>query len=228
MNIKKLALIAATMIMVASAIAQGGQRGRGFGQNFNDPVGLLGREDVQKDLALTDDQKAKVVDLKEKADGKRTEAMQAVRDSAGEDRASMRKLMTEAMEKLATENWTAVNAVITPEQVKRLKEISIQMQGPQIVTSNKEVQKALGITDDQIAKFKDLTDRQQKAQMELFQKMQSGEVDRAQMPEIMAKNNKVMGDEINKVLTDAQKAKLTEMGGKHFERVDPPRPGGAL
>ena len=228
MNTKKLIVIAATAALVCAALAQGGggQRRGGFGMNLGDPVTLLGREDVQKDLVVTDDEKAKIVDLTEKSNSKRQEAMQAARDASNGDRAEMMKAMGPIMEKLSAENWAAVGTVITADQVKRLKEISVQIQGAAVVTTNKEVQGQLSITDDQKAKFADLRARQQTAQQELFQKMQSGEIDRSQMPDIMKKNTQIMEDEINKILTDAQKAKLKDLGGKHFERVDPPRPGG--
>jgi Spy/CpxP family protein refolding chaperone len=228
MKLAKLITVAAIAVVACAAFAQGGGQGRrGFGMNMGDPITLLGREDVQKDLALSDDAKAKVVDLKEKSDAKRQEAMQAARDAANGDFAEMRKAMGPIMEKLSAENWKAVAEIITPEQLKRLKEIKVQMQGVGGVVNDKDLQKDLGITDDQKAKLKELQDRQQKAQGELFQKMQSGEVDRSEMPNIMKKNAKIMEDEVNKILTDAQKAKMTELSGKHFERVDP-APGGGL
>ena len=36
----------------------------------------------------------------------------------------------------------------------------------------------------------------------------------------MKKNGEILDSEIGKLLTDAQKAKLKEMGGKKFERKD--------
>jgi Spy/CpxP family protein refolding chaperone len=226
MKIAKLMTVAAIAVLACAAFAQGGQR-RGMGMNLGDPITLLGREDVQKDLALSEDSKAKVVDLKEKSDAKRQEAMQAARDAANGDFTEMRKAMGPIMEKLSVENWKAVAEVLSADQLKRLKEIKVQMLGPAGVVNDKELQKDLSVTDDQKAKLKELQDRQQKAQQELFQKMQAGEVDRSEMPNIMKKNAKIMEDEVNKILTDAQKTKMTEMGGKKFERVDP-APGGGL
>ncbi len=226
MKLAKLITVATIAIVACSAFAQGGQR-RGFGMNNGDPITLLGREDVQKDLALSDDTKAKVVDLKEKSDAKRQESMQAARDAANGDFAEMRKAMGPIIEKLTAENWKAVADVLSADQLKRLKEIKVQMVGLSGLVNDKDLQKEVGVTDDQKAKLKDLQDRQQKAQMELFQKAQSGEIDRSEMPAIMKKNTKIMEDEVTKILTDAQKTKLTEMGGKHFERVDP-APGGGF
>ncbi len=232
MNFKKLILIAATAALVTGALAQGGG---GFGQGRRggfgpggDPVQMTGREDVQKDLALTDDQKTKLSELREKVQQKRQEAMQAAREAAGDDREAMMKAMQTTMAKLTEENTAAVNAILTPEQAKRLKEITVQFVGVRIVTTNKAIAKELAITDEQKAKFDDLNKRQQTAMQETFQKIQNGEIERSQMQEIMTKNNKIMDEEINKVLTDAQKAKLKEMGGKPFTRVDAPPPGGGF
>jgi len=224
MNTKKLILVAATSALVCAAMAQGGgQRRGGFGQ-MGDPVQLLGREDVQKDLVLTDDEKAKIVDLGEKARQKRQESMQALfSNGGGGDPQERFKAMQPIMDKLNAENMTAIAGILTPDQVKRLKEITVQMVGVSIVTTNKDVQKDLEISDDQKTKFADLRQKQMTAMQELFQNSQG---DRQAITDGMAKNQKIMDVEINKVLTDAQKAKLKDMAGKPFTRVDPPPPGG--
>ena len=226
MNFKKIVLVAATAALVCAAMAQGGggqgRRG-GFG-NQGDPLQLTAREDVQKDLALTDDQKTKLTDLRDKSQAKMREAFTAIRESAGDDRDAMMKGMQGLQAKMADENATAIAGVLSPDQVKRLKEITVQFVGARIVTSNKDVQKDLGITDEQKAKFAELNTKQQAAMREV---MQNAQGDRQAMQEAMTKNNKIMEDEIAKILTDAQKTKLKELGGtKKFERVDPPAGGG--
>jgi Spy/CpxP family protein refolding chaperone len=224
MNYKKLLMIAAAGAIVCGAMAQGGGgQGRRGGFGPPDSLQLTGREDVQKDLVLTDDEKAKLSDLRDKAQQKRRDAFTAARESAGDDRDAMMKAIQAANAKLSDENNAALAAILTADQARRLKEILVQFIGVQIVTSNKDVQKDLGITDDQKAKFTDLQAKQRTAMTEAFQNAQG---DQAVIREAMTKNNKIMEDEINKVLTDAQKAKLKDMGGKPFTRVDPPPGGG--
>lgn len=219
-KLRSLILIAASAVLVCSAMGQG-RRG-GFGPP--DALQLANRDDVAQDLGLSADQKSKLSDLAEKNQQKMQDAMQEVRDSAGDDRDAMMKGMMAAREKISAENAKAVAAILTPDQVKRLKEILIQFSGVTIVTSNKEIQADLGITDDQKAKFADLQTRQMAAMRELFQNAQG---DRDAMRAGMEKNRKAMEDEVGKILTDSQKAKLTEMGGtKKFVRVDPPAGGG--
>jgi Spy/CpxP family protein refolding chaperone len=224
MKLKNLIVLATAAVLVCSAMAQGGGQGRrgGFG-NPGDPLQLTSREDVQKDLNLTDDQKTKLTDLRDKAQQKGREAFQAARDSAGDDREAMMKTIQTIMAKQAEENAKEIATILSADQVKRLKEIAIQFVGVAIVASNKEVQKDLEITDDQIAKFKDLQTKQQAAMREA---MQNAQGDRAAMQEARTKNDKIMADEIGKILTDAQKAKLKDMSGKPFTRVDPPAGGG--
>jgi hypothetical protein len=50
----------------------------------------------------------------------------------------------------------------------------------------------------------------------LMQKMRDQELSREEMQEKMKKNGDIMNTELGKVLTDNQRAKLTEMGGKKF------------
>jgi len=224
MKLKNLVLIATAAVLVCSAFAQGGGQGRRGGfRNQGDPLQLTSREDVQKDLALTDDQKTKLTDLRDKTQQKMREAMTAARDSAGDDREAMMKAMQSIMAKMSEANQKELATILSADQVKRLKEIAIQFVGVSIVANNKDVQKDLEITDDQLAKIKDLQTRQQAAMREA---MQNAQGDQAAMLEARTKNDKILVEEINKVLTDAQKAKLKDMSGKPFVRVDPPAGGG--
>ena len=208
MKLKNIILMATAAVLVCSAMAQGGGQRRGGFRNQGDPLQLTSREDVQKDLNLTEDQKTKLSELRDKSQQKSREAFTAARDSAGDDREAMMKAMQTSMAKMSEEN---------------AKEISIQFVGISIVASNKEIQKDLSITDDQLAKIKDLQTRQQAAMREA---MQNAQGDQAAIQEARTKNDKILVDEINKVLTDAQTAKLKDMSGKTFTRVDPPAGGG--
>jgi hypothetical protein len=59
-------VISALATLVLSAYAQGGGQGRrGGGRNNNSVAGLLRRADVQADIQLTDDEKAKLTALQD-------------------------------------------------------------------------------------------------------------------------------------------------------------------
>ncbi len=219
MNLKKLVVIVTVAALLGSAMAQGGGGGRGQrggGGNQNSPTGLLTRADVKKDLSLTDDQNTKLTEIRT---GLR-QKMQDARTAAGDDRAAQQA----AMAKIGEESAKEINAVLTADQQKRLKEIFIQLRGAQAVL-NPEVQKDLEITGDQKTKIADLQKRQQQANADIRAKVQSGEIEQTAVRELQQKNTKVLNEEINGVLTDAQKSKLKEMGGKTFT-ADPPAAGG--
>jgi len=219
MNLK--VIIAMVGVAALSAVSMGqGFRGGGMmmGGGGNATFNLR-RNDVKEDLKLTDDQKAK---LQEIQDGMRQKFMDAFQ-AAGDDQAARTKAMTTLMKEVTDQ----INKILTDDQQKRLKEISIQLGGNAVVMQP-DIQKDLGFTDDQKAKIKDLGDRQQAANREVFQKMQNGEITREDIPEIMKKNTKVLNDEIDKILTQAQKDKLKSMAGKPFVQTDQPGggPGG--
>ena len=127
--------------------------------------------------------------------------------------------MRPIMEKMQADTKKEVEAILTPTQVKRLGEINIQFNGNRSV-SQKDVAKALGITDDQTKAIADLNKKQGEATRGLSQKVQDGELTREDAEAKRKKNDEILDSEIGKLLTESQKAKLKELGGKKFERKD--------
>ena len=149
---------------------------------------------------------------------------QAMKDAGISDFSEMRtpegqKKMAPIMEKMQSDMRKKIDAILTPDQSKRLDQINIQFNGNRSVTQ-KDVAKAIGLTDDQSKAIADLQKKQSAAMQGLFQQVQSGELTREDMQDKMKKNGEILDSEIGKLLTDAQKAKLKEMGGKKFERKD--------
>ena len=109
---------------------------------------LLANEGVQKELKITDDQKDKIKAATEKfqADNKDELAKLRDRNTPMEDRAEIRKKITEASTK-------ALSGILMPDQEKRLKQIELQMQGEPHL-ADPQVQTTLKLTDDQKAKIK--------------------------------------------------------------------------
>jgi hypothetical protein len=121
------------------------------------------------------------------------------------------------------EQEKAVLAILTEGQQKRVKEIQLQLRGDEAVTSP-EIQIALGITEEQKTKIKSIQDTAREANAAVREKMQSGELDRAGVQAASLKNAQEVKDEIHKLLTPEQIAKLKDMGGKPFV-ADPPAGG---
>lgn len=267
MKFKKLLLTTAMATLCVGAFAQGfggppPQGGPGGPRMmFGGPMGgvqpaemLVMREDVQADLKLTDEQKSKLLELRQSmrpggpggAPGGGPGgpgggppgggggfgglppggAGQGGPGQGGPGGPSdeMRKAMEEARKK----QTEAVKKILTAEQYARLKEISVQLAG-NAALSDEEVQKSLGLTDAQKAKVKSLQQSQMAANQAVFQQARDGDLDPGQIREIMKKNTDILNAELGKVLTDAQKAKLKTMGGAPFKATEQPRgfgPGG--
>lgn len=236
-SMMKWVLLATMLAAFAVANAQGGGggggrggfgQGRGGGMGMDQgPAGMVNRADVQADLGLNDDQKKKLADLREKQLAAMREQFGGGRGGGGGagggggfDPAEMQKRMREA----AAQNEKDVNAILTPEQQKRLFEIYVQVQGNRAIL-NEKVQTELGLTADQKAKIKTLQDNQAAARQAVMEKMRNGEIERDQVQELNQKNNEIMNTELGKVLTSDQAAKLKSMGGKEFKASEQPRGG---
>lgn len=185
---------------------------------------LLGREDVQGELKLTDDQKAKLDSLREGARDKFRSAFTEVR-TANENASpeDMQKAIQVRMQSLMEDMASDVLKVLEPDQKKRLTELYVQSAGSLAVVQA-DVSKELEITPAQKAKIDDLQRLQDEANQGIFEKAQNGEIDREEIPTMMQKNSKIMDDSIAKILTEKQRTRLKELGGKPFEFKDP-KPG---
>jgi Spy/CpxP family protein refolding chaperone len=221
--IQKLLFITLALALAVSAMAQG--RRFGFGGGFG-PASVINRDEVKEELKLTDEQKTKISDLADASQSKRREMMQ----SLGIDFRNMsddnRKKMQEAMQKMNSETLTEIKGILTADQYKRLREISIQAEGASAI-ADPEFQKDLSVTDEQKAKVATLQKKQQDAMRELFQKMQDGEMDREGMREAMTKNGEIMKAEMAKLLSEEQKAKLKALSGAPF-KLKEDAPGGGI
>lgn len=223
----KVSLIAvAVMALVSIGSAQQGQGGGGGGRQggFGGQRGgfggaqrliqLLRNPQVQEELKLTDDEKAKV------------EAMpRPPRGGGGGGGGRPAPPTPEEMATQLTEDKAAISAILTPDQEKRLEELRIQWAGPQAATLP-DVQSALGLSDDQKAKIKDLQSKMAEANRGLGEKVRNQEIEMADARASMVKNNETFKTEVEKVLTADQQAKLKAMGGAELKQAPPVRRGG--
>ena len=220
---KKLLIGIAVLALAVFSQAQRGQgMGMMMGQGGGNPLMLLAREDVQEDLALTSEQKEKLLEFTGQ-EAMRNRFMKFMQDSgmSFEDMRSEegRKKLAPMMEKMQAEMKKEIEAVMTPAQVKRLGEINVQFNGNRSVMQ-KDIAKALAITEAQQTKIDALNKGVGEARRALMEKMRNQELSMEEFQEKNKKNDDILNTEIGKVLTDAQKAKLSEMGGKKFVRKD--------
>ncbi len=208
---KKLLVIAVVGALACMSLAQGGG-----GMRMRMGGGLLSlarRDDVAKEISITADQKTKLDDLQQTSRTQMRDAFQSMGGGNGAppDRDAMQKMMQDMQDK----QKAALAGILSADQMTRLKELNIQRQGNSAIL-DKDVQGALGLSADQLAKIKDLQDKQMQAGQAIRDKVQNQEIDQDAARTAMQKNNDVMKTELGKILTSDQAAKLAAMGGKPF------------
>ena len=218
-NLKKSIIVVAVAALACASFGQG--RGGGFfgrmGGGLMPITFLVGNPSVQTELKLTDDQKTKITDFN-------TSFRQQMRDKFQADQGDQAQLSKD-MQALNEDAKKQIDAILTDDQKKRIHEIQIQAAGNSAIM-DKDVQASLDLTDEQKTKIETLNKNAQEAQASLRQKMQDGSLDRQEAFTTMQKNNDTLKEELGKVLTDAQKAKLKELGGAPFKLEMPQRRGG--
>jgi Spy/CpxP family protein refolding chaperone len=228
---KVLTTAAATALLLVSTAVWAQQQGQGRFQGRGGPGGgfggggdnlfaLLGLEKVQKELEIVDEQKADLKKLGEDAQAKVREVFTGFnfREASEEDRTKLRE-KTEALTKDARKK---VEAILIPDQMKRLKEISLQVRGTSALR-DPEIVAALGITEDQTAAIDKVREDMGPKYREAF----GG--NREENEKKMAELRKESSEKTLAVLKASQREKFEKMKGEKFD-IDPSElrgPGGA-
>src|SRR5262249_32466009 len=152
-------VVAVVALATTPALAQR-QGGRGRGGFAPSPLMLLTQKPVQEDLKLSEDQVKKIQELqKSQPQQGRLGGFQKL---SQEERDELRK----KMEALAAANKKAIAEILTPDQVKRVDQITLQARGAGAFADAK-VAEALNLTEEQKEKIKALQDDFQSAAGEL-------------------------------------------------------------
>ena len=222
-------LVLACLVAVAgSAAAQppgGRQGGRGGAGGFGGggPLALFRSKTVQDELKFTDDQKDKLRDAVPKLQDATREKFQGLFGGGGRpDPAKMAEVQAE----ISTMTYKEIGAIVTPEQLKRLKQIDIQVAGIRAYQMPM-VADELKYTDDQKAKMTEIGGDVQKDTRDLGQEYEvrfpgqrPADADKAaEYDKKLAKITKDAADKIDAVLTADQKAKFKELSGPTIDVV---------
>ncbi|MGL6094537.1 MAG: hypothetical protein ACRC7O_01890, partial [Fimbriiglobus sp.] len=161
----------AAMLMAVAAVglgtAQDTPRPRPGGGGFGGPgpggiMAVVGNKDVQDAVKITDEQKEKLGEVGKKI---RETMMAKMKDVPREQ---YREKMAAIQADVTKEVETALADVLKPEQVTRIKQISVQSMGLRAF-SNETVVSALKLTDDQKGQIKEIADDAQKDMRDLFE-----------------------------------------------------------
>jgi Spy/CpxP family protein refolding chaperone len=204
--------------------------GRGGFGGFSGIAGLLQREEVRKELGLSEDQISKLKDVRDKVREVLKDDLEKLRDLGREER---REKMAEFAAKSRTE-WTKVLAdVLKPDQQKRLLQIEIQHGGDNVFNLP-EVEKALKLSDSQKDKMKAIREESRKEIQKLLEDRENFRQNREKIEEIRKTTRtnveNVLDEEQKKIFQDLQgeKFELSRMGRGRFNRDNddvPRRPG---
>ncbi len=145
---------------------------------FNNPAMrqamLLGSPNVQKELAITDDQKTKLTDLQQKARDDMRSMFQGLgnfQDMTDEERTKFREDMQKKTEEAGKKGQAEIAKILDEKQIERLKQLAIQQQGVNALTDKDTVEK-LKLSQDSQDKIKKIIDDSRRIVRSLTSKMQ--------------------------------------------------------
>jgi ribosome recycling factor len=202
-------------LLAVPALAQpprGGFGQMGIGQ-------LLMNKSVQEELKLDKESIEKITAAigKVREDMKDDLAKLREQDTPREERQAINKKLTEATTK-------AVADLVKPEQMTRVKQIQLQVQGLNAF-NNPEVQKAVNLTDDQKEDIKKVNDEAGQKVRELFQDAQGDQDKIREMRTKITAMTKENMEKVTKSLKPEQQKALKELLGAPFElKIEPRRP----
>ena len=210
-----MAVVLATSLLAAAA-EQGSRSRRGFGFSgrTSSLTGLLSREEVQKELKLTDEQKTKVEALSKKLREEMTEQYAGLRDIT--DAAKRRAKYEELRQQRDTKAREALGDVISREQLMRLYQIRLQISGTVYALNNRYVARLLKLTDEQKKKAAGIDTETQKKQREASSGM-GRDASQEQRTKAFAKVREIRQaaeKEALALLTDEQKKGLDKIKGE--------------
>ncbi len=213
------ALVAGAATLAVAVQPPGGGGGRGMGGG---PAGLLTSKTVREDLKVTDEQAEKLKEWQRESGPKMREMMKekmkdVPQDERREKMAAMQGEMTAAV-------YKELAGVLKPDQVKRLKQISLQVDGLRAF-ANPETAKMLKVTDDQKEKLKTVTDDVAKEMRDLggeygvqFPGGRPADADKAkEFDKKSAALTKSAMSKVMAVMTAEQKAQYKELAGEPID-----------
>ena len=228
--------VALLAFMVTPAMAQGrgqgGQGGRGGaggggfggrgggGSMFGGRGGgdmtmtLLRVEAIRTELEISPDQEEALTKMQEQGRPERPDA--DFRNMSEEERTEFFTKMRKQAEERNTKMKEQLEEVLFPEQLERLQEINIQLQGIAALR-NPEVAKELKITDAQKKELEEVQAGMMEKMREGMRELFTGGGGREGMREKIQKMRDDMEGDVLDVLTSDQKKKFEEMKGEKFE-----------
>src|SRR6202040_772606 len=188
-----------------------------------DPLHLLQTAKVKQELKITDDQSAKIAKVADKYDREAASKLGNVQ-TEGISAAKAQEIR-DTGDKLIETSRQEVSSILNPDQLNRLKQILLQVNGADAL-QDKEVAKQVGITPEESAKIQKLQAQTNSILRQSLGMPKSGGPTQPQMLganiETADKINNHAQDQYLGALTPEQKQKLDQLRGAPFtlERSD--------
>jgi Spy/CpxP family protein refolding chaperone len=206
----------AAFLPANQALAQRpGGGGRGMAM-LNSPglnqMNLLSNESVGVELKLTDEQKTKAAEIGEKV---RAEMRDAFTEFGGLDEDERQEALQElraTAQKRGNEVLAELATILKPEQMSRLKQISLQLRGVQAL-ADEEVAAELKLTDYQKKQLTAISEAASAEIRELFTQARESGGDQGAIRTKMEEMRKASGEKALAVLDAEQKAQFEKMQG---------------
>jgi predicted translin family RNA/ssDNA-binding protein len=202
--------VLAAVVLLSSPVSAQKQKQPGRGGFGGVSLGQLAtNEGVQKEIKMTEDQIKKVKDVTQEI---RTKFRDKFAD-AGMDREKMQALFRE----IQTETDKAVTAALKPDQVKRIKQIELQVIGLRAF-GREEVQKELKFTDKQKEEYTELSKEVTKDAAAIMEGISFRDREKFQeaQKKVQELNKKALDKFVSKLTADQQKT-YKEMQGEKFD-----------
>jgi len=201
----------------------GGGRG-GFGAMRMPASMLLMMPEVQKELKITDDEKSQLEDLRAEQQKNFQSVMsgfdfRSLQDMSEEERTKKMSELRTKGEALSKQVDDKVGKILDEPQMKRLKQLQIQMEGIGAFARSEVIAK-LALTDDQKAKIQQIQENGRPQGRPAFDPDATPEERQAafaKMAEKMQESRAKMLKDALAVLTDDQLMDWTELTGKEFK-----------
>jgi hypothetical protein len=177
---------------------------------------LIGNRQVQNELNLSDEQNEKIGELQEESRRELDKLRQ------GLDPEAFRKKLQAMYPKVMEKEEKHLTEILKPEQMERLKQISLQLQGADILRKP-EVVRTLGLSIEQQEKLSSLFKQADKQRADMINQPPGLPI--GQFGGMMPMQNKqALLEKALKLLTPEQRQKVEKIVGKPIDLMPPGGP----
>ena len=172
---------------------------------------LLRSPTMQKELGITEAQKARIDEVSQKARDGMRELFSGMRDLSEDQRQAKSAEIAKQMQARMEENSKAMESILQPSQFQRLRGIALQAAGIQAF-ADKQLQKDLKLSEDQILEINLINENVGKEMRTLF----SSRGDREKMREKMTKSARLLRKRLSTNSAPNRKPRSTSLRGPNW------------